>query len=537
MSESTELVRGRISDGVRAWIEMGLLVLLFFAYAGDPAPMVNEAHYLVKAKNFWQPEYCANDVFASSGKAHWMFYVVFGWPTKFVSLEATAWMGRFAGWMLVAFGLRRLCAASLGVGWVSIPVALLWIAGVEYANLAGEWVIGGIEAKVPAFGFALAGMAEIARGRWNRVWLWLGAASAFHVLVGGWSVIAGVVAWLGTERGRDQCQPLLCRELFIGGAIALFGLVPSLALTIGTDDADAAVAAKIYAYFRLSHHLLPAALDVTWYARHFSLLLATIVAYSFLRRVVSEPLRRLWWFTIGTVLILVTGLFVGLLPAIAPDLAAKLLRFYWFRLSDAFIPLMSAMLLVSVIVRSPMPFMARVAASGVLVIATVAVFWSSYRRSAIGIPPSASHELLGWNTTATPAEQRQSFEDWVAVCQWIEMSTAADEVFLTPRHQQTFKWYASRAEVVNWKDVPQDVESLIEWRYRYSAVFPPRLGRRRTSIRYDVLRELADKYDVRWMVVDRRVVGRNLPLVRVYPTNENDNPTYAVYALPASRNP
>ena len=39
-----------------ALVETILLVLLFYAYAGDRPPMVNEAHYLVKAKNFWQPE-------------------------------------------------------------------------------------------------------------------------------------------------------------------------------------------------------------------------------------------------------------------------------------------------------------------------------------------------------------------------------------------------------------------------------------------------------------------------------------------------
>ena len=31
--------------------------MVFVLYAGDPAPAINEAHYLAKAKNFWQPQH------------------------------------------------------------------------------------------------------------------------------------------------------------------------------------------------------------------------------------------------------------------------------------------------------------------------------------------------------------------------------------------------------------------------------------------------------------------------------------------------
>ena len=91
-----------VSSRLRVVAEVLLLVGLFFIYAGDMPPMVNEAHYLVKAKNFWQPDWCANDLFAASGKAHTVFYVTFGWLTRILSLEAAAWIGRFAGWKRAA---------------------------------------------------------------------------------------------------------------------------------------------------------------------------------------------------------------------------------------------------------------------------------------------------------------------------------------------------------------------------------------------------------------------------------------------------
>lgn len=520
------------SPWLRTWVETLLLVLLFFSYAGDPPPMVNEAHYLVKAKNFWDPTFCAKDLFAASGKAHLTFYVLFGWPTKFISLSATAWIGRLVGWLMIAIGLRRLCDAVIGVPLASLAVAVIWMAGVEYANLAGEWVIGGIEAKVPAYGLALIGIAELARGRWTRVWPWLGAASAFHVLVGGWSALAAAMAWSFTERGTPNGKPFFCRQLFLGGAIALFGLVPSIALTLGNTDAQTADAAKIYAYFRLPHHLLPAGFLPEWYVRHAALLIGLFIAYGLVRHDTSKRLRRLWWFTMGALGILVIGLLVGVLPAYSPDLAAKLLRYYWFRLSDAFVPLMLGLIVARLCVSIRTWSLVRLLAVCVVIASIAGIGWSSYERSQLGVPPSVSNELLGWKAGSSAEAQTQAYEDWVAVCRWVEGSTAADEVLLTPRHQQTFKWYSNRAEVVNWKDVPQDVESLIQWRIRFSDVFPPRLGRRGTTIRYDLLRKMHEKYGVRWMIVDRRVVGKNLPLVRVYPQVDDENQTYAVYALP-----
>ncbi len=540
--------------------EVLLLVMLFFLYAGDFPPMVNEAHYLVKAKNFWQPEWCQNDLFAASGKAHTTFYYLFGWPTLFVSLETTAWIGRIVGWFLIAWGLHRLSAKLIGVPLASLGVATLWIAGIEQGNLAGEWVIGGIEAKVPAYGLVLLGLAEMVDRNWNRVWPLLGGAAAFHVLSGGWSVIAAMLAWWVTERKQTDRKPLFTRWLFLGGALSLFGLVPALALTLGASSEDSAAAARIYAYFRIRHHLLPADFFFHWYARHIALVVMTLAIGFHVRH--HQPWRRMTWFTIGAIAIAVAGLVVGILPSVVPDLAAKLLRYYWFRLTDAVVPLMFGLLVVRLIAHAK-----RLPQAGAIVALVVAVLLagnSALQRHSKGIPPSATSKLLGWRKTYTEQEllqakqtwetaraagepvgtfrqwkenqltqaERQAFDDWKAVCRWAAESSGPDDVFLTPRHQQTFKWYAGRAEVVNWKDVPQDAESLREWYRRFGEVFPKRLGRMRVTIRYSSLREYREKYNVRYMIVDQRVAGTSLPLVKVYPNVFDPNGTYAVYQLP-----
>jgi hypothetical protein len=430
---------------------------------------------------------------------------------------------------MLAFGLQRLCAAVFDRRFASVGVALIWIAGIEYGNLAGEWVVGGIEAKVPAYGLVLWALGELVHRRWNRVWLLLGAASAFHVLSGGWAVVAATVAWWMTERSRSDRVPFFTPSLFLGGAIALFGLVPALALTMGADPEDSRVAARIYSYYRIKHHLLPADFYPLWFIRHGILIGGMTVGWVYFRKW-DDGIRRLGWFATGALGIAVIGLIVGFLPHVAPDLAAKLLRYYWFRLSDAVVPLMVAVVAVKAMVDRR----GGVRGLGVVVLglAIVLVGNSQYRRSRLGVPPSVSNDLLGRDVGASVDVQRAVFGDWLKVCRWARASTEEDEVFLTPRHQQTFKWYAHRAEVVNWKDVPQDADALREWYRRFHQIYPRRLGHVRVTIRYDALQEYRRDYGVRYLIVDHRVTGANLPLVRVYPLGLEENETYSVYELP-----
>ncbi|QEG40026.1 hypothetical protein UC8_20300 [Roseimaritima ulvae] len=514
----------------RSW-EIWLILMVFVFYAGDPAPAINEAHYLAKAKNFWQPQWCAGDLFVTSGKAHTTFYWVFGWLTNFFSLATTAWIGRLVGWSLLAVGLQRFSWSVVPVRYASLLAAFIWLAGIEHGNLAGEWVVGGIEAKVPAYGFVLLALERMVRGHWKIVWPLLGAASAFHVLVGGWSVLCGGLVWLtaGKSRGSLVSQIL---PLAIGGGIALFGLLPAIWLTEGTSEADAIAAARTYVYQRIPHHLLPADFAPSWYLRHGLLIAMTMIVFAIQKT--DQRIRAVGWFTVGAVLLAGIGLLLGLLPQSHPDLAAKWLRFYWFRLTDAAVPLALALATVRLLaVPSRWGRGLGWALAGLLgLIAVLLVARHSLQKAEAGLPASCDLHSQGHFPDTSVAERQAVCRAWIDACDWIRDNTDPDAVFLTPRHQQTFKWYANRAEVVNYKDVPQDVPNLKEWQSRFDRVFPPELGRIRITIQYSELQKFRKQYGADYMVVDRRIAPYSMPLQKVYPTALESNEYYAVYRLP-----
>jgi len=510
--------------------QVALLVGLFFVVAGVAPPAVNEAHYFIKSKNYWDPTWCARDLFASSGNPHLLFHFTFGIFTKWFSLETTAWIGRFIGWTMIAVGIRAITGAMTKAPLAPIYVAVLWIAGMEGFNLAGEWVIGGIEGKVPAYGLLLLALRWMIDGKWQRVWPTLGLASGFHVLVGGWSVMVAMVIYLRFGRQQASLKSQLL-PLIIGGFISLTGVYPALRLTQGVDPATVTAAAKIYTFERLSHHLVPAGLAWTWYLRHGFMLLLFGVAWWRLRD--DKLFVVIRGFTLGMVAFAVAGMGIGMFQSVAPDLTAKLLRYYWFRMTDSIVPLAFALAWVRFPEVGLMSRKDHVGRAVILMVAMLIIVKEARKATDMTVLADSGRVASAIGMNAEKDDRKCVVSDWLAVCEWVDRTLPKEEILLTPRNQQSFKWYSNRAEVVNWKDVPQDAERLVEWSRRFYDVFPRRLGTVRVTIRYPDLVRYREVYGVKFMIVDRRFSGESLPLVQVYPRAPYEsNETYAVYRLP-----
>ena len=129
------------------------------------------------------------------------------------------------------------------------------------------------------------------------------------------------------------------------------------------------------------------------------------------------------------------------------------------------------------------------------------------------------------------------YVDWLAVCEWIRENTPPDSLWLTPKYQQSFKWHAQRAEVVSWKDVPQDNASVIEWYHRMEQCAPPRADDGGiTNWTTEELLDLSRKYGFRWVLLDRSYQSQPPALEIMYPVIHNgqyiDNRSFAVMRIP-----
>ena len=437
-SEPTDGLLGNLA-------EVALVFCVFFIQGTWPVPEVNEPYYLSKAIHFWNPDWVGEDFFLDSADTHQVFYFTFGWLSRYLSPVVLAWTGRLLTWALLAWSWWRLSRSVLPRRWWSILAAALLVMLTERCHLAGEWIIGGVEAKGFAFVFVFLALEALTRARWNWAFALFGAAACFHVLIGGWAIVATGFALLFLPEDRPRLATLW-PGLTLGMLFSLPSLIPSLGLTWAVDPEIVRQANYIYVFERLPHHLFP-----THFIVRFSLL---VIFWLLLCRTRwgEPPESRLRAFVFGTLVIGGAGMIIALSAAFAPDNAAGLLRFYWFRLVDVAVPM-------------------GVALGGASYIAYHLQVRPAWGKLWLGIVVALCTLHLGVHAVRRPlptvprADRLPHYRSWRLACRWIAQSgeIPADACFLTPRLAQTFKWYTGRAEVVTWKDIPQDPRSIVAW--------------------------------------------------------------------------
>lgn len=488
--------------------------LVFAALAAAPAPDVNETHYLTQAKRLWDPAWCQGDLLLDANKAHAAFFWLLGWPTRWLTLAQYAWTGRLLTWLFQAWGFTRLVhALTPARGWAPIA-ALLFLGVQQWTMFAGEWVVGGFEAKPLAYGCVLLALACAVERRWGAAAVWIGAATALHPLVGGWAAVGLAGQWLATDRQWSSLAQSWV-GLTAGFVLAMCGIAPALLMDRGVSADVAQQAHEIYVYQRLRHHLDPAAF------RAAPTLISAVLTIGVLLRAWSlgDARRSLWGFVAAASLIAVIGFLIRGVSFEGPQ-GADLLRFYWFRLADFAVPLG---VVAALLAELPAAAGWRARGAAALVALLLAL-------------PLAEKRVDDWRRGSSTAESMLAEgprADWRDACAAAARLTPSDALFVTPRNLQTFKWRAGRGEVATWKDVPQTAAGLVEWRQRLddlhvasAHVAATKIGTPERAAASEELAEAARRYGATYVL---RYRAPRLTLPVVY-----ENATFAIYRVPAT---
>jgi hypothetical protein len=447
-----------------------------------PIPGPNEPHYLCKAKHYWDPGWCARDIFLDSSNAHLVFFKIVGLLTRWFSLDTAAIIGRLIGLAIFAAGWTLLVHTLVPGRWPPLWAAWIFLTISAFAgNLSGEWLIGGIEAKVIAYGLLFAAMAccvdgiESLHGRsLLAAGILVGIAISFHPVVGIWgagcAVFASIVAWFfGARRAeRPTRSASIWRWAVASIGVAAILAVPGIVAGIRATEGSSFEADYIQVYYRLAHHL-----DPLHFASDAWVIYGAFAAVWLIGRyVMARRSAESWflWFVVGSVLIACCGLLVGWrhgppenlknysLPWLLDvPLRWKFLKLYPFRLVDAMLPIAVA-ITVAGLMRRWCEYVCRW--HGVTRKAAVAAMWL-----ACGIPALVT--VLHPADDARPTFDSNELADWRDVCRWTLANTPEDAIILTPVQESwAFKWYAQRAEFVSFKDCPQDGPGILEWNNR-----------------------------------------------------------------------
>ncbi|MFP6764069.1 MAG: hypothetical protein VB858_10630, partial [Planctomycetaceae bacterium] len=278
MSDSIE--PGRSAPASRGVRNVLLVWLSFLAYSfcHAPVPAVNEPHWLTKARHYWQPEWCNQDFFLESANTHLVFFQTIGSLTTVVSFESAAVAGRLLGYLLLAWGWTTLCRSASGSQETSVPAAWIYLLLAATGNLSGEWMVSGIEGKVVAYACVFLGLPCLVEAQWVRAGILLGIGTAVHPVVGGWALIAAVMAVVLSLLRKEERRTLPVLHVirspgFLAGAallvlISLSGIVPALRAVSGATREEMRIGNYLQVFHRLDHHLDPMQFDAWRYAMY-----------------------------------------------------------------------------------------------------------------------------------------------------------------------------------------------------------------------------------------------------------------------------
>ena len=485
-----------------ALTEWAIFTFVFAVAGAWPAPDVNEGYYLAKARHSVNPEWCESDFFLQSGDAHGLFFLILGPLAASATLSTAAWVGRWAGWLALAVGFRHAIVQLSPSCLHRLFAITVFSLAARYTTMAGEWMIGGCEAKVFAWALVLGAWGESVRGRWAYAWLLSGAATAFHPLVGGWMMIAiGFVAIMQSMDRRVQTDWLNFRALscvIAGLVLALCGVWPAMQISIGVAAGIREQAAAIYVVDRLPHHLLPGSFQESLVTRHLLAVIFCGVLYTALPY--NSHRKRGLMIVLAAVLISCSGFVISLCEPFAPYFTYGLLRFYWFRLADGLVPLGLCVLLTHFL------FLPQAIRLGGLLrgrrscLTALILCFFAYD----SVIQSRHWPLLA-NSFHPRSDKLVETASWSDVCQWVQKETPPAACFLTPRGAASFLWRAQRSEVVAWKNVPQDPISIVEWRDRVIDCFSydgtiKNLARSTCSLGMARLNRVANTYNADFII-------------------------------------
>lgn len=242
-----------LADGL--WPNLLLTLFGVAAMLAEPVPRTNEWTYLVLLARQWNPEYLAGDwALSIPDHKHLVFNLVCGWPTLFVSPQVLGWAGRIGCWVGIVWFLFRI-GDRLGVRRLGTTAAiLLWVA-LRQSLFAGEWVLGGFEAKCVAYVFLFASIDGYLGGR--RTWsaIALGLCFSFHPAVGLWSGLA-----LGAS--LVVMRTPIRRLLWMATFVVLAALPGALPLLLAGAAATPTEELRFQVITRMPYHFDPSTFDV-----------------------------------------------------------------------------------------------------------------------------------------------------------------------------------------------------------------------------------------------------------------------------------
>lgn len=414
---------------------------------------VNEVDVLPLAKQYTNPDWIPKDWYLNQPPGYRvLFQTLFGRLIVIWEFLPTSIVGRLICYCLVSWGLV-LIARKLKL---SLPLLLIAISCFLWLNqgaIAGEWIVGGLEAKAVAYGLVLLAIGLMLGQQYRLMAFILGLATSFHVLVGGYAFLT-TLGWL-IVRQKTHLFSLrygLILLLYLGGSV--FAIQSVLQQLVMPVTAGSRLASYIYVFLRLPHHLDPSVWTKDGWIKLMVYILILLISVCIIR--LQAPINfsqeysariELFKFTLLGLVPFILGLAIARF-----DSQGVFLQFYPFRLGDVMLPLTTFLLFACALQQIFTRQRKRLMLTSIVVVGLIFSFKTVYFLK------------QGLALSHFPSEQQGVTHEWKNISQWIKTNTPKNAIFISsPVEFTNFSWMTERPTIAKFKLFPQNKSGILDW--------------------------------------------------------------------------
>jgi len=429
-----------------------IIIVLFFRFSIS----YNEMDVIPYAKALFNNDWLKNDWYLSL-KIPYRYF--FSYPVGFFvdtfGFANTIIVGRIISYILIAIALNALIR-SLKVksnNYLFYFALILFFIIFPSGYGANEWMAGGLETKVFAYGFAILSLSSFLNKQNNKGFLFAGLALSFHLLVGLYNLFCLIpVLWLHQSENRNYLIGLFksLPIFIIAGSVGIYGILYQLSLP---QDNLNNIGWDIYVNIRVPHHTLPSMFPIEIWIKF--IIFALLNLFFFIKSK-NKEVRMLSSYAIFSVIISLIGLLFFLIWG-----ADHHLKYYFFRFGSIMLPLISFLNIISFTIGKSEHILSKnhnkikytfMALSFTIMLPAMYFFISDYAIA------RTNRELLG---TTSPD---------IAMADWIKQNTPKSKVFITKPNDMFFYLNYERPVFVTSKHAPQSGKDIVEWYNRLKAL-------------------------------------------------------------------
>ncbi len=320
----------RVVEKFNTWDNRIILFLLLSVNFLSFIPTGNEESCFATAKRFLEPDWIpASFSLQRWSGTVWLYNVLAGLGLKIMSFEQLAFWGRAFNFLLFAFPLGKIFRL-LKLSNVEMCFLLQLFFFGQQTFFAESWIFGGFEPKTLAYFFIFYGLYFLLTDKPYHSVVATLVGTYFHVLIGGWFMLATGIYFLGRYRNiKKALGPAL---VYLAGILPLaIYLVPKV-WDGGAGEINGTSINWIHVYFRNPHHLAPFK-SLSNFAREYYPGILSALGWALVCGFVYSKIKGDMIRQLNLLILIIFGLIFAALIAGYFDSQGFFLKYYPFRMT------------------------------------------------------------------------------------------------------------------------------------------------------------------------------------------------------------